>query len=87
MSTVIATRPSPPPTRSRRGPNALARLWRDLVGSWRWALARAHEPAIDAATLRDLGMSRSELASFEAEARGDVEATRLRVLRHRTGVW
>jgi hypothetical protein len=38
---------------------------------------------IDAATLRDLGLHRCELASYRAEAEGRVEATRLRVLRQR----
>jgi uncharacterized protein YjiS (DUF1127 family) len=86
MSTVLATRPAQDSTGGPRRPNALAALWRDIVGSWRYALARANEPRIDDATLRDLGMSRSEIASCEAEARGRVEATRLRVLRHREGL-
>lgn len=34
---------------------------------------------IDASTLRDLAIDRSELASFLAEARGEAQATRLRV--------
>jgi hypothetical protein len=72
---------------ARRGPGwrrALVALGRDLAGAWRHALARRHDAGIDRdiddATLRDLGISRSELSSFRAEAEGRVERTRLRVL-------
>jgi len=62
-------------------PHALAALWRGMLGSWRHALARAQvESPIDEPTLRDLGLSRSELPSFRAEADGLVAQTRLRVV-------
>ena len=66
--------------RSTSRPGALAGLWRDLVRSWRQAFTPAHHQPIDDATLRDLGMSRSELASYAAEASGRVELTRVRVI-------
>lgn len=47
----------------------------------RQALAPRPHETIDEATLRDLGMSRSELGSYAAEASGRAEMTRLRVLR------
>jgi hypothetical protein len=63
-----------------RHPHPLAARWREMVGAWRAASARAQaEPAIDDQTLRDLGLSRSELPSFRAEAGGLVAQTRLRV--------
>ena len=46
---------------------ALTRSWRELQG-------------LDAQTLRDLGMSRSEAQSLALEAARQVEATRLRTL-------
>ncbi|HUG21853.1 hypothetical protein [Piscinibacter sp.] len=46
----------------------------------RRAAARRDFHHLDAATLRDLGMSRSEHDSYRAEAEGLVEQTRLRVL-------
>ena len=61
-------------------PNPLAELWRDIVGSWQRARLQARQPGLDDATLRDLGISRSELGSFEAEASGRAPATRLRTL-------
>lgn len=65
------------PGAARRGPWSM--LWADLRRSWRhaWGAAR-HEP-VDDATLRDLGLSRCELASIEAEAAGQAERTRLRI--------
>jgi len=64
-------------------PRSLAALWCGLAGAWRHAIARRHgvdvAMDIDDKTLRDLGISRSELSSFRAEAEGRVERTRLRV--------
>jgi hypothetical protein len=57
-------------------------LWRDLVGAWRLAVARRPEE-LDAATLRDLGLSRTELKSYLAEVDGRAEPTRRRVLESR----
>jgi hypothetical protein len=66
-----------------RHSNPFAALWRDVVGSWCRARAAARHEPIDDATLRDLGLSRSELASVQEEAEGRVAATRLRVIRAR----
>ena len=63
----------------RPEPGPLAAWWRDLVRSWRHTLTHARQPAIDEATLRDLGVARSELDSFRAEAEGLASSTRLRV--------
>jgi hypothetical protein len=62
----------------RRWLSALDALRQDVIGSWRWAIARRAEDLDDAA-LRDLGLSRSELRSCHAEAVGLVEPTRRRV--------
>jgi len=63
----------------RRWLTPWAALWQDLIGAWRLAIARRPEE-LDAAALRDLGMSRSELQSYVAEVDGLVEATRRRVI-------
>lgn len=85
MSHALAQSPRSMPRRGPTRPGALAALWRDLIGSWRSAIARSREPELDEATLRDLGISRSELASFGAEADGRVQATRLRILQQGSG--
>jgi uncharacterized protein YjiS (DUF1127 family) len=64
-------------------PGPLAALWRDVVASWQRAGAAGRPQAVDDETLRDLGISRSELGSFQAETDGLVAATRLRVIRAR----
>jgi uncharacterized protein YjiS (DUF1127 family) len=51
----------------------MARLWRG-----RQRTLSLHE--LDDATLRDLGLSRSELDSIELEASGRIEITRSRLL-------
>jgi hypothetical protein len=82
MSTILAFPRAP--RRDRRW----AALWNDLVRSWRHALDGATHESIDDATLRDLGISRSELGSFRAEADGHVPATRLRIVAAaRIGRW
>jgi uncharacterized protein YjiS (DUF1127 family) len=66
--------------------------WRSLVAHVRrlarnWAMQRDYARArfeferIDEATLRDIGITRSELGSFWAEARGLAEPTRVRLMR------
>lgn len=51
-----------------------------LAGDWRRSMAaRWKKDELDDATLRDLGISRSELPSYAAEAEQRVEATRRRV--------
>ena len=61
-------------------PASLTALGHALATAFRNALAGDREPALDDATLRDLGLSRSELPSYRAEAEGHVEATRRRIL-------
>ena len=58
-------------------------LWHGLAGACRAALARDRMPWLDDATLRDLGLTRSELSSFQAEAMGRTEVTRRRLLDQR----
>jgi uncharacterized protein YjiS (DUF1127 family) len=74
-------RAAPPPARRP----AWSALWRDIVGAWRGAIARRESAAIDDATLRDLGIARSELSSFRAETDGLAAPTRLRVVRQLHG--
>ncbi len=51
-----------------------------LAEFWYRMRVRAHAEPLDDATLRDLGIGRSELPSFGAEAEGSsVELTRLRI--------
>jgi hypothetical protein len=59
---------------------SLTALGHALATAFRNAFAGGREPALDDATLRDLGLSRSELASYQAEAEGRVEATRRRIV-------
>lgn len=80
------THPLPSLRRATGAASTLATLWRDIVSSWRHAVARSREQPIDDATLRDLGITRSELSSFEAEAAGLAPRTRLRLL-HPTTEW
>lgn len=70
----------------------IADWWRERIERWRRARERAaHERLIDGlddATLRDIGMARSEAASYWVESEGLASATRLRVLRDPgTGAW
>jgi len=50
-----------------------------LGATWRYASARRNFERLDAATLRDLGMSASEFDSYWAESQGLAEHTRVRV--------
>lgn len=61
-------------------PASLTALGHALATAFRNALVGGREPALDDATLRDLGLSRSELPSYQAEAEGRVEATRRRIV-------
>lgn len=70
----------PLPARPASSLNRLAEMWRDAVRACRRALAAPSHEAIDDLTLRDLGMSRSELGSYAAEASGRAELTRQRVI-------
>jgi len=49
-----------------------------IAAAWRYRSARRDFEKLDPATLRDLGTSPSEFASYWAEWRGNVERTRLR---------
>jgi uncharacterized protein YjiS (DUF1127 family) len=61
--------------------SVLRALLRDLACSWRHAVARREFNRLDAGTLRDLGISRSEFDSYWAETHGLAEQTRVRVIR------
>lgn len=61
--------------------SALRAMLHELAGSWRYAVARRDFNRLDASTLRDLGISQSELDSFWAETHGLAELTRVRVIR------
>jgi uncharacterized protein YjiS (DUF1127 family) len=64
-------------------PQRLRMLFDRLLAPWRRALRiraqRAALERLDAATLRDLGLHRSEIGSLQAEMEGDHFATRRRV--------
>jgi uncharacterized protein YjiS (DUF1127 family) len=46
--------------------------------AWRYACARRDFEQLDESSLRDLGLSASDLPSYWAEWQGDAERTRLR---------
>jgi uncharacterized protein YjiS (DUF1127 family) len=79
----------PPPVSTRQGAAAalraaLRRRWHAASTAWcHWRQIRATRLALanlDAATLRDIGIARSEIHSLAAEVHGGVEATRSRLL-------
>lgn len=86
MDETTPARIAAPFTRCLRWARSWAALWHDIVGSWRYALARAAPQRIDPATLRDLGLHRSELGSYRAELDGRAEATRCRVIAQQRGL-
>jgi uncharacterized protein YjiS (DUF1127 family) len=59
-----------------RLPKPLQSVLRELADSWRYAAARREFNSLDDATLRDLGMRRSEYDSYWAETHGMAERTR-----------
>lgn len=82
MGTLVSTARLP----ARRS-GCLLRLtgaWQSAFGAWRerqrWRALERRLPDLDEATLRDLGIGRSELLSYWAESQQLVEATRLRRL-------
>ena len=83
MYTAVQT--SRPPAATASPWQALRDLVRGLARRWElqrdYARARFEFQRVDAATLRDVGMTRSEFGSFWAESRGLTEPTRVRVLR------
>jgi uncharacterized protein YjiS (DUF1127 family) len=72
---------SRPARRSDDGPLArrLARWWRHWLADCAWRRTHAALEALDDRALRDLGMHRSEIASFCSEAGGAARTTRRRV--------
>jgi len=68
-----------------RLPKQLRSVLRELADSWRYAAARREFHSLDDATLRDLGMRRSEYDSYWAESHGLAEHTRKRVPGHFIG--
>lgn len=74
-ATAAATPPVAPPV----APNWLARL----RAAWQRVGAAAATDGLDEQTLRDIGLTRSELPSYRAEVEGLVEATRVRALLQR----
>lgn len=75
-ATAAATPPVAPPV----APNWLARL----RAAWqRVGAAATTTDGLDEQTLRDIGLTRSELPSYRAEVEGLVEATRVRALLQR----
>jgi uncharacterized protein YjiS (DUF1127 family) len=63
--------------------NAFATFAKRLRQRREWIATRDEIATLDAATLRDLGLRRSEADSVAAEAHGIAEATRRRVLESR----
>ena len=57
----------------------------ELVGAWRYGVARREFAKLDESTLRDIGMSRGEFDSYWAETHGRAEPTRMRVTQHISG--
>lgn len=76
--------PVAPPSRRRRG-TLLHGLRRFLVAVRRWRERVATDAALsrlDARTLQDIGLDRSEASSMAAEWHGSAPATRVRAIRH-----
>jgi hypothetical protein len=59
--------------------DSLRGLMRKFADRWRYASAQREFACLDATTVRDLGMSRSEFDSYWAESQGLAEQTRERV--------
>jgi len=75
MQAIPTVSPVFDPARGREALTALRRRWRPRAAD------DAALRGLDAATLRDLGLSRSELESVACEAEGAVEPTRRRIAR------
>jgi len=73
------------PQLGRRASAAARSVLHELADAWRHAAARREFEALDDATLRDLGMRRSEYDSYWAETHGLAEHTRKRVSGRSTG--
>ncbi|MCM2336784.1 MAG: hypothetical protein NDI66_08390 [Pseudomonas sp.] len=79
-STRCAASASARSGRSGDGFAALRALLGRLADAWRHAAAHREFNRLDAAALRDLGLTRSEFDSYWAETHGQAEPTRLRVI-------
>jgi uncharacterized protein YjiS (DUF1127 family) len=86
-----ATTTWPLPERSTK--DSLQRLWSYAVALYRrweayrlWRAEGAALARLDAATLRDLGIYRSEIGSVAAKVMGTSELTRMRVVRRNSEV-
>ncbi|MEP6772426.1 MAG: hypothetical protein ABI893_11645 [Polaromonas sp.] len=64
--------------------NKLRKWMREAAARREFAQASSAFAGLDASTIRDLGMSRSEFSSHWAETHGLAEQTRVRVLMHAT---
>lgn len=84
MSYVFHSQTATAPAGVRRAAKALQSALRsiahELAGAWRYAAARREFEGLDAGTLRDLGMTRSEFDSYWAETHGQADQTRQRVI-------
>ena len=83
MSSSPATSAAAASRLAAQYPAALTALGHALATAFRRAFLAGRQPGLDDATLRDLGLSRSELSSFDAEAEGRVEVTRRRIVTQR----
>lgn len=70
-----------------RAPASLHERVQAWLARWRTRRAEVALESLDDRSLRDLGLTRSELASVRAEVEGRVEATRLRVLQDPARGW
>ncbi|AMO24370.1 hypothetical protein GCM10027034_13940 [Ramlibacter solisilvae] len=59
--------------------NTLTHIVTELTRAWRYAVARREFQRLDAAALRDLGISPSEFDSYWAEHHGLADCTRRRI--------
>jgi uncharacterized protein YjiS (DUF1127 family) len=64
---------------ARRAVGAVRERLDALAGTWRSAAERRQMADIDDRTLRDLGVHRSEIGSYFAEAVGESSLTRRRI--------
>jgi hypothetical protein len=78
MSSTPATHAAAAGTLAAQYPAALTALGHALAAAFRRAFVEGRQPALDHATLRHLGVSRSEGSAVDAEAEGRIEPTRRR---------
>lgn len=66
-------------------PHPSPTLWQRLSQAWNAVIVHEGTDTLSEHTLRDIGLTRSELGSYQAEVEGLVEATRVRALMQRVG--